>query len=100
MRWSTFTSYALLGAVVFLLIYTLFTIKSEGAICLENPTVYGVQKLGEANGADVMCTCTANRPNSATVIITKHGIEPITVAPVQNLDSYEPVDLSGIEFVN
>ena len=99
MRWSIFTFLALIGAVVILLVYAITLIRSEGAICLENPTVYGVQKLGEANGADVTCTCTANRPNSATVLITKDGITPLETNIKQDLD-YEEFNLSGIEFVN
>lgn len=49
------------------LIVTYNNLQSDSEACLNNPLIYGAASLQEANGADVSCSCSVQKPNSPTL---------------------------------
>lgn len=57
-----------------LLIYIFIIFKSDAGQCYQDPLVYGVSKLGEANNADLVLKGYFLRDGSPLVIVTKHNV--------------------------
>lgn len=57
-----------------LIAYDIYNWTSETGKCVLNPYTYGVAKLSEANGKDLVCRCYFNVVNSQEIIITKQNI--------------------------
>lgn len=67
----------MLAIVVTLSIYAIWWIRSESYQCMNNSYVYGIKLLEKANNAPVTAIYTVNKPNSASVILTKEGFKSI-----------------------
>lgn len=63
--------------VIALLLYILYGFKSEGAKCIFNPLVYGVNQYSDDAGQEMTCTCSLNVPNSPTIFVNKDKAEVI-----------------------
>lgn len=67
--------YLMILAVVTLCVYLISFTKSGGIECMENPLVYGVNKMSY-EGFDVSCYCTSTG-TSEMLFITKDNISYI-----------------------
>jgi len=62
--------------IIGIAVYMIVFLKSEQSQCVTNPMLYGLKTLDKINNAEISCTCSGNRPDITTVIITSEGIKP------------------------
>ena len=62
---------SVLAVFTLLIIYALYTIKSEGTKCMANPYTYSALQLELANKAPVLCQCNIAKGQGGILYFTK-----------------------------
>jgi len=91
------TLLAFLGVIV-ALIWVGLMLVDERTSCVSNPLVYGVNKISDDNGKDLMCTCNFFEPQTPTITVTRESmsVEPAPPLHVGYSNDFEDINFTEL----